>query len=460
MRWYHVGMTDEEHKNKLQEVTDIVIKTFADFGIEMEVAKAYEGFHYFHIRLVPKKPVRMHEIRGFVDDLRFALEKYVVKIEAPVKFKKEIEVKVINEWRGEEVRWAELNADSSVRNSNKPLTVPLGITEEREFRSIDIARLPHLLIGGRSLAGKSNFIHGLINSLILRHGPDKVRFILVDPKKEGLDSYKGLPHLLTKPISSMDKAVMSLRWAHKEMERRYDVLEQSGVMNINEYHKRISPELLKSEPMPYVLFIVDEIADLMSDCGDDAEKIMRRLAMMSRAVGIHLILATQSHEPRIVRGMLKANIPSRLTFSCDSKEASEAIIDQEGAEELMGWGAALFIGTDDYQVEEIHTGLIEQKEVEANVLAIKKKYGVVDENNIDLKTLEDYKFSLFESEEEDDLYEDAKKAVIEAGKASTSYLQRKLRIGYSRAARLMDLLEERGVIGPADGSAPREILED
>jgi S-DNA-T family DNA segregation ATPase FtsK/SpoIIIE len=407
--------------------------------------------------MVPKKPIRMHEVRSFVDDLRFALGVYVVKIDAPVKLEKEIEVSVIRSGMPEELKWSDLFKDGKYEGADTPLLVPLGINEKREKVSLDIARMPHMLVGGRSFGGKTNFLHGLINALILRHGPEKVRLFLADPVKGELNLYKGLPHLLTTPISDTQKVVQSLKWAIKEMERRYDILEENNMMDIAEYHSKIENA---AEPMPYIVFICDEFADVMSDHGDIAEKCMIRLAQMARAVGIHMILTTQSDEPRIVRGMLKANIPSRLAFASYSKEASLAILDMEGSENLHGWGLGLFITGDMMRPEEVQTGYIDIDEVKANVLTVKKKYKVVDENDIDLKTLEDYKFSLFDDEEEDELYEDAKKAVIEAGKASTSYIQRKLRVGYSRAARLIDLLEERGVVGPADGSSPREILED
>lgn len=450
-------MAKDDHVNDLKEITKTVVKVFADFGVPMKVTKSYEGFSFYHIRMVPKKPVRMHEIRSFVDDLRFALGVFVVKIDAPVKLEKEIEVSVIRSAMPEELKWADLYSDGNYQGADRPLAVPMGVNEEREQVTMDIARMPHLLVGGHSFGGKTNFVHGLINALILRHGPDKVRLFLADPVKNSFTVYKGLPHLLTAPIADTQKVVQSLKWAIKEMERRYDILEENKMMDINEYHAKISS---KAEPMPYIVFICDEIADVMSDHGDVAEKCMIRLAQMARAVGIHMILTTQSDEPRIVRGMLKANIPSRLAFASYSKEASMAILDMEGSENLHGWGLGLFLSADSARPEEVQTGYIDEDEIKANVLAVKKKYKVVDENDIDLKTLEDYKFSLFDDEEEDDLYEEAKKAVIDAGKASTSYLQRKLRIGYSRAARLIDLLEERGVIGPADGSAPREILED
>lgn len=445
-------------KGELNNVKKIIVKTFADFGISMDVLKAYEGINHIHLHLVPKKPVRMHEISSFVNDLRFALGRYVVKIEAPVKNKKEIKISVLKDNRGAVVTWSSL--DYLQQQNVSPLTIPLGMTEENKTMLVDIATLPHLLVGGRMITGKTNFVHGLINSLISRNGPDVLRLILVDPKQEGMPLYKGLPHLLTPPIDSSEKTILALKWACKEMERRYDVLEATDSENIADYHQKVSVADKRKEPLPYIVIVIDELAEVMADYGDEAEKLMRRLAMMARGAGIHMILTTASSEPRILRGTLRANIFSALSFGADSEAASEAFIYQSGAEELIGQGVGLFTSSDFFTAIEVRTGLIDEKEIKENVLKVKRRHGVVDDKNIDLKTLADYNLTIFAFDEEDDLYEDAKKAVMEAGKASTSYIQRKLRIGYSRAARLIDLLEERGVVGPADGTSPREILED
>lgn len=444
--------------SELDTIKNTVTKTFTDFGISVDVIKAYEGINHIHLHLVPTKPVRMHEIRSYLDDLRFALGRHVVKIEAPVKNKKEVKISVLKDNRGTTVNWATLQ--ECLLPDSSPLTVPFGITEENKTLLVDIFTLPHLLVGGRMITGKTNFVHGLINSLILRNGPDILRLILVDPKQEGMPLYKGLPHLLTPPIDSSEKTILALKWACKEMERRYDILEASDSEDIADYHQKVSAVDKRSEPMPYIVFVIDELAEVMADYGDEAEKLMRRLAVMARGAGIHMILTTASNEPRILRGTLRANIFSALSFGAESKAASEAFIYQAGAEELIGRGVGLFISFDYTTAIELQTGLIDEKEIKENVLKVKRQHGVVDDKNIDLKTLADYNLTIFAFDEEDDLYEDAKKAVIEAGKASTSYIQRKLRIGYSRAARLIDLLEERGVIGPTDGTSPREILED
>ena len=448
-------------KNKeLDTLTNAVVKTFGNFGIKMKVTKAYEGFSYYHIRMVPTSAVRMHEIKSYVDDLRFATGHHVIKIEAPLKMTKEIQVSIIRAAMPESINWSELFNNPELSDNARPLVVPLGMDEEQDVNFMDIAQLPHMLMGGRSFVGKTNFLHGVINTLILRNGPDKVRLLLADPEKDEFATYKNIPHLLTKPIDEAKKVVRALQWSTVEMERRYDILEAAGVGDIEEYHANTTEAELRTEPMPHIVFVCDEFADVMSQYGDMAEKYIIKLAQMARAVGIHMILSTESYEPRIVRGMVKANIPTRLAFGSYSKEASIAIVDEAGSEEIGGWGLALFQSpSTDFRLIEIKTAKIDEEVIKANILSVKRKYQVVDENDIDLKTLEDFKFTMEDGDVEDDLYSEAKTAVIEAGKASTSYLQRRLRVGYSRAARLMDMLEERGVIGPPDGSSPREILE-
>jgi S-DNA-T family DNA segregation ATPase FtsK/SpoIIIE len=326
---------------------------------------------------------------------------------------------------------------------------------------VDLTTLPHLLVGGRSNTGKSNFVHGILNSLILRYGPDVLRLVLIDPTDGQLSKYKGLPHLMTDPITSSERTLRVLNWACKEMERRYNILEAKGCMDITDYQSQVTDQERVSEPMPYLLIVIDELADVMTEYGDAAEKLLRRLAMLSRAVGIHMLLTTASSEPRVVRGMLRANIFSALCFAVDTAAASETFIYDSGAETLFGKGSALFTSPDVWPAEMVHTGYISEQEIKQTVAKVKRRHGAVDENGIDLKTLADYRLTLFAfaEDDEDELYEEARQAVIEAGKASTAFLQRKFRIGYSRAARLLDLLEERGVIGPQDGASPREILE-
>lgn len=448
-------------KSELQTVAEHVLKTFADFDIEMDVVDAYEGFNYHHIHLVPKQPVRMHVIRGFVDDLRFALEHDGVHIAAPLPYKKEIAVTVRKEQPAKTVHWQELHSAPDRQQATTLLSVPLGISEESETVLLDFTESPHLLIGGRTGTGKSTFIHGVINSLILQHGPDYVRFLMVDSKSDSLPMYKGVPHLLTDPISTPERTLMALKWLGKERERRCAVLEAIGARDLAEYHATTPTRERRKEPLPHLFFIIDETADVLLVPGNEAEKQLYRLALVARSAGIHLILSTASAEPHGIPERLKANLKSTLSFSADGTAHSETNIHRVVSQDLVGLGAALFTSPELPRAVAVQTGCLSKEETKDIVLRVKRRYGALDDNNLDLKTLADYHLTIFAfDDDEDDLYEAAKQAVIEAGRASTSYLQRRLRIGYSRAARLLDMLEERGVIGPADGASPREILED
>jgi S-DNA-T family DNA segregation ATPase FtsK/SpoIIIE len=443
----------------LNRVTKTILKTFADFNVPMKVLKSHEGFSYYHIYLVPTKPVRMHDIRGFVDDLRFALGRYVVKIEAPVMLKKEILIRVIKDDLSERVAWSSLHTDIMSDTSASPLLVPLGVTEERKIRHLDLVTVGNLIVGGRTSTGKSNFLHGLLNTLLLRHGPDTLRLMLVDPTGTSFTRYESLPHLLTKPVKQADKTVLIMRWLLKEVYRRFEILDIAGYNDIATYHASITYKEQRGETMPFLLLMIDEMADVMSEFGDEAENLLSKLAMFGKGAGVHFVLTTSSMEPRILRGMLRAHIGAGLSFSVNTKEESDVLVHIPDAEDLLGRGAAIYTSFEEMYPVQLRTGFIEDIEIRQNILTIKKRLGAVDENNLDLTMLPEFQAAPIAFEEEDDLYEDAKQAVINEGKATTSFLQRKLKIGYSRAARLIDLLEDRGVIGPKNGTSSREIFE-
>ncbi len=455
-------------KRELQTVTKIVLKTFADFDIKMKELESFEGFNHYHIHLLPQKPVRMREVRSFADDLSFALGCQGVRVEAPVKGKREIAVRVAKDRdrKREVVSWSDLNDSLSDNLSlredttSTPLIVPFGITEENESKFVDIAELPHLLITGQTATGKSNFLHGMLTSLILRHGPDRLRLIMADPKNEDLSLYQGLPHLITEPLVGPERTLSAIKWACREVERRHSLLQAVGADSVADYHRMIDEPERRIEPMPYILLAIDEFTDVVFDYDVEAEKLLYRLAMLSRTVGIHLLLSTNDPDPDILTHRLKTALGSALYFGGDHQNDSEMSPNEAGENEPTWPGVAVFYSSGRDKVTEVQTGYISREEVKENVLRVKRSYGAVDENNVDLITLTDHRLTLFAfSDPEDDLYEEARKVVIEAGKASTSYLQRKLRIGYSRAARLMDLLEERGVIGPSDGTSSRDVLE-
>jgi len=332
--------------------------------------------------------------------------------------------------------------------------------------------MPHLLVAGATGTGKTIFLNSLILTLLYQNSPDLLRFILIDPKRVEFSTYKDFPHLLAPVIFDANKAVNALRWLISEMERRFEVLSVNGSRNIISYNVKA----LKSEdsPLPYIVLIVDELADLMASKGRDVEAGIVRLAQMARAVGIHLVLATQRPSVEVITGLIKANITSRVTFQVASQVDSRTVLDMAGAEKLIGLGDMLFISAESGKPKRIQASYVGEKEVR-RVVDYVKKQGVhleqergeegASENHLaeDLeKSLEVPNSSFDEGIEssggDDPLYEEAKRVVFEAKKASASLLQRRLRIGYARAARLLDILEEKGIIGPGEGAKPREVF--
>ena len=369
-----------------------------------------------------------------------------------------------------------LLSQSGYTNSEKPLNVALGKSISGTSVFANLAKMPHLLIAGATGSGKSVTIHVLINSLLFRNSPENLKFIMIDPKRVELTQYNRIPHLLTPVITDAKKVIMSLKWAAKEMDRRYDVLEKNRVRDIESYHKNILlPALEKAkknpssdekeempETMPYIVVIVDELADIMQAYPRELEAAIIRLAQMSRAVGIHLILSTQRPSVNVITGLIKANIPARIALQVASQFDSRTILDTAGAEKLLGAGDMLYMSGEMSKPIRLQSPFISENEVKKVVEYLIKNYEDELPTEIDITT-ENSKNNIFESmvdssEDEDVLYEEARETVIRDGKASTSYLQRKLRIGYARAARLMDMLEEREIIGPGDGAKPREIL--
>ncbi|MBR6565515.1 MAG: DNA translocase FtsK, partial [Spirochaetaceae bacterium] len=321
------------------------------------------------------------------------------------------------------------------------------------------AKTPHLLIAGSTGSGKSVCVNSLILSILFKRSPQEVRMILIDPKIVELKLYNDIPHLLTPVITEPKKAFQALQYCLCEMERRYALLDGMGVREITSYNKRIVERNIATEKLPYIVVIIDEFADLMATTGKELESTVARLAAMSRAVGIHLVLATQRPSIDVITGLIKANIPSRVAFMVASKMDSRIIIDQVGAEKLLGKGDMLYASATDPFPVRIQGTFVSDNEVE-NVVDFVKQYGepdyiddeiFVDEEDSDMGP------SLF-SEGDDPLYDQAVEIVMQAGKASASYIQRRLKIGYNRAARLVEEMEEKGIVGPANGSKPREII--
>jgi S-DNA-T family DNA segregation ATPase FtsK/SpoIIIE len=430
---------------------------FAEFKVPVVVDEAVEGLRNYHFYLTLTKPVRMKQFQSYVDDLRYALSSDKVEIQAPIPDQKRIGITVPKKAVAPALSWREA-IDTFDPSSYPPLTVPFGVGEFGEQHTLNVARLPHALIAGTTGAGKSSVLHSIICSLITHHTPETVRLIAIDPKRVEFACYNELPHLMTDVITDSKKALLALKWAVKEMERRYDVLQATGCMNIGEYHScNDNPD----EPMPYICIAIDEMADLMHSYPREFEAVIIRLAQMSRSVGIHLLIATQRPSVNVITGSMKANIPTRIALAVASQIDSRTIIDQTGAEKLAGSGDALLLTGELGRPVRVQALSITPDDI-TNLVG---EYIAAAEHaagaTIHLDGPGDEPESFFAplyDEEDDDLYEEAKQAVLEAGKASTSYLQRKLKLGYSRCARLIDLLEERGVIGPQIGAQPREVF--
>jgi S-DNA-T family DNA segregation ATPase FtsK/SpoIIIE len=325
--------------------------------------------------------------------------------------------------------------------------------------TIDLTQMPHLLIAGATGSGKSVCVNSLILSILYQLPPSDCRLILIDPKIVELKLYNDIAHLLTPVITEPKKAFQALQYCIYEMERRYACLDSMGVRDIRNYNKRIKERNIAQEHMPYIVVIIDEFADLMATTGKELESTLARLAAMSRAVGIHLVLATQRPSIDVITGLIKANIPSRIAFMVASKMDSRIIIDAVGAEKLLGKGDMLYAGITDPFPIRMQGAFVSEEEVEA-VVAHVKTFGepdYIDDEIFFDEDEEEAEQSLF-SGADDPLYEKALEIVLQQGKASASYIQRRLKIGYNRAARLVEEMEHRGVVGPAQGSKPRELL--
>lgn len=462
---------------------NIIKRTLQNFGIQVEMDEASIGPTVTRYSMKPAEGVRLSKIVALQSNLELALAASPIRIEAPIPGKALVGMEVPNIARTT-LGLGPLVADEGFAQSDKPLLMALGRSITGQANFADLAKMPHLLVAGTTGSGKSVAIHDFIVSLLYRCGPERLRLILVDPKRVELTLYNSIPHLLTPVITDAKKSILALKWLAKEMDRRYNILEAEQVRDIASYHQNVlAPALEKAahstgsgqaaggkplpEAMPYIVLVIDELADIMQTYPRELEGGIVRLAQMSRAVGIHLILSTQRPSVKVITGLIKANIPARVALQVASQIDSRTILDMGGAEKLLGAGDMLFLSGEMSKPRRLQASYISEEEVKRVVAHIAKQAEgqLPSEINFDEATQRsnDPIFSsmgdaLEASDDDDELYPEAKKTVLEAGKASTSYLQRKLGVGYARAARLMDLLEERGVIGPADGAKPRDVI--
>ncbi len=453
---------------------NIIKRTLQNFGIEVEMDEVSIGPSVTRYALKPAEGVRLQKIVSLQNNLELALAAHPVRIEAPIPGKSLVGIEVPNT-RKATVGLGSLLSDDKFQSDQRPLVIALGRDIGGTSHFANIGKMPHFLIAGATGSGKSVAIHALIMSLLYRNGPANLRLIMVDPKRVELTLYNSIPHLLTPVLTDPKKAILALKWAAKEMERRYNILETSASRDIQSYHENV---VAKTEPihstgsgsggvsppdqMPYIVIVVDELADIMQTYPREFEAGIVRLAQMSRAVGIHLVLSTQRPSVNVITGLIKANIPSRMALQVASQVDSRTILDAAGAEKLLGAGDMLYQSADMGKPHRMQTAYVSEEEVK-QVVDFIQKHNEPSVSDIAFSgSIPDSPNAIFsatlEDNVDDDLFAESKRIVEEAGKASTSYLQRKLRIGYARAARLMDILEEKGVIGPADGARPRDVL--
>lgn len=440
---------------------NIIQRTLQNFNIPVEMATVSVGPTITQYTLKPAEGMKLSRITALQSDLALALAAHPIRIEAPIPGKALVGIEVPNKSIAL-VGLRSLLQDKQYVESSAPLLFTLGRDVSGAGVYADLAKMPHLLVAGSTGSGKSVGMHSIITSYLYRNPPEVLRFIMVDPKRVELSMYNGIPHLLTPVITDAKKTIHALRWAVREMERRYELLSTHGARDLLSYNARLAGRKSEEEePLPYIVIIIDELADLMMSFPREVEGAIVRIAQMARAVGIHLILATQRPSVEIITGLIKANITSRIAFMTGSQIDSRTILDMSGAEKLLGNGDMLFLAGDTAKPRRIQGAFVSDAEVRKVVEFLRRESeepiyeSGITEPRSDAALAGDGYAS---DESEDELYEEAKRVVIESGKASASLLQRRLRVGYARAARLLDLLEENGIIGPGSGAKPRDIL--
>ena len=445
--------------NQTKEDAAKLKETLNEFGISAEIVGIKKGPVVTMFELAPAPGVKLNRIVSLQDNIALSLAANSVRIVAPIPGRAAVGIEVPNRKRSI-VSFREMIEQDLPEFKKMAIPVILGKDILGKSQIIDIAKTPHLLIAGATGAGKSVCVNSIILSILYKRSPKQVKMILVDPKVVELKLYNDIPHLLTPVITEPKKALQALQYCLCEMERRYALLDQMGVRDISSYNTRIEERNICTEKLPYIVIIIDEFADLMATSGKELESNVARLAAMSRAVGIHLVLATQRPSANVITGLIKANIPSRIAFMVASRIDSNIIIDSVGAEKLLGKGDMLYASAVDPYPIRIQ-GTFESDNDVDKVVEYVKTLGepeyIDDEIFVDDEEEEDSSVSLF-NEGSDPLYEQALDIVIQSGKASASYIQRRLKIGYNRAARLVEEMEERGIVGPANGSKPREII--
>ncbi|MDQ0227547.1 DNA translocase FtsK [Metabacillus niabensis] len=448
--------SQQADKKNIYENARKLEKTFQSFGVKAKVTQVHLGPAVTKYEVYPDVGVKVSKIVNLSDDLALALAAKDIRIEAPIPGKSAVGIEVPNS----EVAMVSLREVLESKANDRPdakLLIGLGRDISGDAVLAELNKMPHLLVAGSTGSGKSVCINGIITSILMRAKPHEVKLMMIDPKMVELTVYNGVPHLLAPVVTDPKKASQALKKVVNEMERRYEHFSHTGTRNIEGYNEIIRRNNLESETkqpeLPYIVVIVDELADLMMVASSDVEDSITRLSQMARAAGIHLIIATQRPSVDVITGVIKANIPSRIAFSVSSQTDSRTILDMGGAEKLLGRGDMLFLPVGASKPVRVQGAFLSDEEVEKTVdFVIAQQKAQYQEDMIPTETVE------APSEVQDDLYEEAVQLVVDMQTASVSLLQRRFRIGYTRAARLIDAMEERGVVGPYEGSKPREVL--
>ena len=457
--------SQSKEKNIVRKNIRILEDTFKSFNIDVKVERAEIGPSVTKYEVKPAVGVRVNRISNLADDLALALAAKDVRIEAPIPGKSLVGIEVPNSEIAT-VSFREL-WEQSKTDPNKLLEVPLGKAVDGSARSFDLGRMPHLLVAGSTGSGKSVAVNGIISSILMKARPDQVKFLMVDPKMVELSVYNDIPHLLIPVVTNPRKAAKALQKVVDEMENRYELFSKFGVRNIAGYNAKVEDWNAQSQekqiPLPLIVVIVDELADLMMVASKEVEDAIIRLGQKARAAGIHMILATQRPSVDVISGLIKANVPSRVAFAVSSGTDSRTILDENGAEKLLGRGDMLFKPIDENHPVRLQGSFISDDDVERIVTFIKDQASADYDESFDPGEVSENDFgggssANAGSSEGDPLFEEAKALVLETQKASASMIQRRLSVGFNRATRLMEELEEAGVIGPAEGTKPRKVL--
>jgi len=451
-------------ERELMDSARLLEEKCREFAVEGQVAQIHPGPVVTTFEFKPEAGVKYSKVTGLADDLCLAMQAESVLIDR-IPGKSTVGIQIPNPNR-EAISLRELLESDAYLRSQSKLTLALGKTIHGEPYVTDLATMPHLLIAGSTGTGKSVGLNAMLTSLLYRATPDDVRLIMIDPKRLELGMYEEIPHLLSPVVVDAKKAANALRWAVREMEERYKTLAAEGVRNIDQYNRNVRNVLAERgshdedapKALPFIVVVIDELADLMMVASNEVEESIARLAQMARAVGIHLILATQRPSVDVITGLIKANLPSRISFRVSSKTDSRTILDSNGAEQLLGKGDMLFLPPASSRAIRLHGPYISEQESARLASFLRKQGKPVFDDTI---TQDDEKAGTGALEfEKDDLYDEAARIVVSSGQVSISYLQRKLRIGFSRAARLVDMMEAEGLVSPGAGGKPREVLVD